>query len=878
MKLALWRRGQDRQLDEEIESHLRLEIADRVERGEPLDEAIRSARRQFGNVTIVKEVTRDMWGWTAIERVARDMRYALRSLRRTPVFTAVAIVTFALGIGANTAMFSVINAVMLRPLPFPEAERLVDIRSIDLRLAEGHRESSVSWPDFFDWRTRTRSFAHLSAYHETAFTISGNGRSLHMPGVVASADLFSTLGVQPAIGRQFAPDEEKSGADVAVISDGLWRSHFGGDPAIVGAVVSLNRRPFTIVGVMPPGFRFPIAVPAADVWVTTAEDARVDQPGDDPMTTQRGAHFLQVIGRLRPDVTLAAARAEMDAIAAALAREHPDNLGAVAVTSQHDRLVGDTRRPLVVLLVAVACVLLIACVNLANLLLARGATRVREIAMRLALGASRSRIVLQLLTEAVVLSALGAISGLFIAAWSIRALTAIAPVGVPGLDQVAIDGVVLAFTAVIAFASAIAFGIIPALIGSRTIAGYAAADSGRSTASREHGRIRSALVVAETALGVMLLIAAGLLVRSVYRLAHLDPGFDRSHVVTARFRLPDVRYGYAAQIAVFDRLLDELNAGAGVEAAAAAPLPIGTGRYGLSFDLPGAPAPAGRRPTADFALVSPRYFRALRIPLVSGRDFTRADDDAAPRVLIVNEAFARQYFPGQSAIGQRLRLGLRTTEREEPWRTIVGVVGDFRQRSLTEPMRPTFFIPYAQGLIAPPFVVIRTSGPTASAVETLRALLGKQDPELALYDVRTLDAYIDRSVASTRFQTLLLALFAALAVVLTAVGVYGVVAYGVAQRTREFGIRLALGARPRAVMALVLRHALSMAAAGVVAGVLGAGFATRLLGTSLYGVHPLDPPTFVGVPLTLFAVVAAAALVPARRATRVDPMLTLRSE
>jgi putative ABC transport system permease protein len=879
MKLPLWRRRQDRELDEEIASHLRLEIEDRVARGEPIEEATQVVRRQFGNVTLVKEVTREMWGWTALERFAQDVRYALRSLGKAPGFAAVAIATFALGIGVNTAMFSVINAVMLRPLPFPQPAQLVDVAELDLRPGQPRTPGTASWPNFFDWRARTRSFTRLSAYHDVAFTMVASGRSVHTPGAVVSAEFFETLGVQPGLGRTFRSEEERAGADVVVLSDGVWRSEFGGSAAAIGSSLSLNGRPFTIVGVMPPGFRFPITTPAAQLWITAADDARAD-PGDDPMTAQRGAHFLRVIGRLQPGTTVAAAQSEFDGIAAALAREFADAdaTRGVVLPPELDRLVGDTRRALLVLLIAVACVLLIACVNLANLLLVRGAGRGREIAVRLALGASRQRLVVQLLTESLVLAAAGTATGLLVAAWSVRVLTAIAPTDVRGLDEVTIDGAVLAFSALVGIVSALGFGTVPAVVGSRTAPASAMADSGRTTVGGRQGRLRSALVVAETGVGVILLVTAGLLVRSFYRLAHTDPGFDTAQVMTARFALPDSRYSYAKQVAFYDALFADLGAQPGIQASGVAPMPLSGSRYGLSFELPGATVSPAQRPSADFAMVSPGFFRAMQIPIVAGREFAVADSDAAPRAIAVNETFVRRFLPGRSPIGQRIKISLSTTEKETPWREVVAVVRDYKQKTLDEPARPAFFVPYAQGLISPLFIVIRSADAPSRTMARLREAVAARDRELALYDVRPLGDYVDRSVATARFQTLLLTLFAALALVLTAVGLYGVVAYGVAQRTREFGIRMALGARPHEVMALVMRGAMRMAGAGVLLGVAGAALATRLLGAALYNVHPLDPATFAAVVATLFAVALSASFVPARRATHVDPMLALRTE
>jgi predicted permease len=426
--------------------------------------------------------------------------------------------------------------------------------------------------------------------------------------------------------------------------------------------------------------------------------------------------------------------------------------------------------------------------------------------------------------------------------------------------------------------SAVGFGTVPAWFGSRLAPAAALTESGRATSGHAQGRMRAGLVIAETGIGIVLLIAAGLLIRSFSRLAHTNPGFETTHAMTAKFNLPDSRYPYRRQIAFYDELLDDLNRLPGVEATAVAPLPLSGSRYGVSFELPGAPMPASRRPNADFGLVGPGYFHAMRIHVVSGREFRGADNDAAPRVVVVNESFARQFLSGRSAVGQRIRPGLSTTEKEAPWREVVGVVSDFRQRAVGEAARPAYFVPYAQGLISTPYLVIRTSAPPSLVVGQVRDTLLHKDRELALYDVRPLSEYVDESLASARFQTLLLTLFASLALVLTAIGLYGVVAYGVVQRTREFGIRLALGARPQQVRRLVLGQAMLMAAAGVLCGIVGALFTTRLLGTALYDVHPFDPAIFATVVGMLFAVALGASYIPARRATRVDPMLALRAE
>ncbi len=880
MKLPLWRRRQDEELREELATHLRMAIADRIARGESQEEAERASRVEFGNVPLVAQVTRDMWGWIAIAQFAQDVRYAWRTLRAAAGFTAVAIVTLALGIGANTAMFSVINAVLLRPLPFPSPERLIAIGSIEIgRPGVAGASNSASYPDFFDWRAGVRTFESISAYRETGFTLAEGGRAIHVPGVVASADFFDTLGVKPALGRAFRRDEENAGADVAVISDTMWRSQFNAAPNVIGRGVTLNARPFTIVGVMPRGFHFPISVTPAEMWTTSAFDARVDDPDDKPVTTQRGAHFLRAIGRLRPSSSIVSAQSELDIIAAGLARTYPDDNSrrGVRLMSELDRLVGDTRQALLVLLAAVGCVLLIACVNLANLLLARGAGRGREMALRAALGASRRRIVRQLLTESVVLAALGTACGLALAYVSIALLVRLAPATVRRLDEVTIDTTVLWFTTGIGMVSVLMFGLIPAIQTARTDAAAGAAATARATHGRGLGRLRGALVIAETALGVVLLVGAGLLLRSFDRLLSTPSGFDPREVLTASFRIPDYRYPYLKKIAFYDGLFADVRSLPGVESVAGTmPLPLSGSRYSVSFALPGAAVPPSERLSADFGIVSPDYFRTLRVPVVRGREFTPADSDGAPRVVVVNETFARRYFPDRDPLRQRIKPGLSTTEKEAPWREIVGVVSDIHYRSLSEEMRPAYYVPYAQGLISPLYLVIRTAN--AGIVDEVRRTLTRRDPELALYDVKTMEEHVASSVATPRFQTLLLAIFAGVGLALTAVGLYGVMAYGVAQRTREFGIRLALGARPGEVLALVLRGGLALIVSGLAAGIVAGAFATRLLSSALYGVGPLDPVTFAAVAALLLSVAMLASYLPARRATRVDPIAALRAE
>ncbi len=879
MKWPNWRRRQDAQLDEELRSHLDLAIQDRIDRGESPEHAAAAARREFGNVLLVRETVRDTWGWTPIQHFWQDLLYARRALWKAPAFTIAAVLTLSLGIGANAAMFSVVRAVVLRPLPFAAPEQLVAINETDLRGTPVPRSSS--WPDFFDWRRDTQTLVSIAAHHTASFTVTGRGPSRHVPGAVVSANLFSTLGVEPYLGRGFLGEEERAGSDVVVISDEFRRDYLGGAANPVGNALTVNGRPFTIVGVTPPRFNFPVSSPPAELWVTVAQDARVEAPGDSPITEQRGAHFIQVVGRMRPGLTVTNVQAEFAAFASALSKADPDdhrNRGTM-VALQHDAIVGDARRPLLLLLAAVSCVLLIACVNLANLMTARGVTRQPELALRAALGASRSRVVRLLLAESVALAIVSAAVGVLVAWWSLDLLVGIAPRDVRGLRDVSIDTVVLTYTALVAFFCSLAVGLAPAL---RSTRGDLRQDMGAtrtSGGSRTQRRWLNGLIVTETAVGAVLLVAATLVVTGLDRLARIDPGFDVSTVSTMRVNLPDSRYTFAKQVAFYDRLLPEIARLPGIDGAViVGPLPLSGSRYSLSFELPGDGATGvGTRLSAGFAFVSPGYFQAMRIPIRRGREFTIADNETAPRTAIVNESFARQFFPGEDPVGKRIKPGLSTTEAETPWREIVGVVSDSKHQRLNEAPAPAMFVPYAHGLIATPHIVVRATNGVDAVPEMVRRVIMAADPELAIFDVRTLQDRLNLSMASQRFTTFLLTLFAGLGLLLIAIGLYGVLAYGVAQRTHEFGVRVALGARPGAIVRGVVRGALTLVGTGLLIGIVAATALARVMMAALDFVAPPDAAAYGAVAMILLGVAAAAVFVPARRAMRVDPMRTLRS-
>ena len=815
-----------------------------------------------------------------MDTVFKDLKYAMRLLFKSPGFTAVAVLTLALGIGANTAMFSVVTAVLLRPLPFPEPDRIV---AVGPRGTRSGQLNSSSYPDFFDYRDRSRSFEQLAAYHNTDQTLTGMGDPLHVRAVMASSGFFEALGVRPALGRSFGREDEKPGQHTAVLSDRLWRERFGADPGVVGRGITLRGRPFTVIGVMPAGFQFPIGSTATDLWMSISRDAEGDLPGDTPVTTQRGAHFLSLVGRLKPGVTPEQAANELTGHIQSLAREYPNtdsNYSSAYVRPQLEALVGDTRKPLLILLAAVAFVLLIACANIANLLLARATGRTREIALRAALGATRSRIVRQLVTEAVLLASAGAALGLLLSNSAVAAIVKLYPSNLPRLAEVGIDYRVTLFTIVVTVASAVLFGLVPALQAARPRLEAALKEGGRSgTGSVGHARLRTMLVVGEIALGVVLMVGAGLLIRSFERLQRVDPGFNPHSIVALNFDLPSGRYNNA-KTEIFNReFYRRIHELPGVkDAGGVMPVPLSGSRMMISFDIEGKNIPERSQPSETMFIVTPRYFETMQIPLLRGRTFDERDQRSAPKVLVVTQSFADKYFPGEDAIGKRIKPGANDEPGDEPWREIIGVVGDIRSQALDAKPEPAYYFPSNQLVFGEPTLLVRAPANSAAVVSEVREVLKQMDPEVPLYDIKTMDDYIALSVGREKFQTILLGLFAAIALVLTAVGLYGVIAYTVVQRTQEFGIRMALGATPGSVLSMVLRNAGIMTAAGIGAGVIGALILTQFMQTMLFGVHARDPLTMLGVCVVLAFVALFASYIPARRATKVDPMVALRYE
>lgn len=815
----------------------------------------------------------------------QDVRYGVRMLRKSPGFTTVAVLTLALGIGANTAIFSIVNAVLLRPLPFPQPDRLMFVTSMGQRANGTLGEGSISYPDFFDWRSGNHVFSNLASYHDDDFTLPGTQEPLHLPGFTVSSDFFSVLGVPPMLGRGFRPEEEKPGSHVVVLSHELWQSVYGADPNIIGRAITLNQKSYQVVGVMPAGFTFPPSGDSAKLWRTLAVDAEVSPGEEHPVTGERGAHFLGAIGRLKDGVSMVQAGEEMNLIAHALAQHYPDTNKrhpAITVKPELEHLVGNTKPALLVLFLSVGCVLLIACANVANLLLARVSRRNVEIALRVALGARRLRVVIQLLTESLLLSLAGAALAIPLASWAIKLFLKFSPESVPRMASAGLDGQVIAFTAAVALATSFIFGLVPALRSANPNLMQFMKDSGRgASAGKAHQRLRSALVVAETSIGLVLLVAAGLLLRSFHRLTAVDPGFDPHNVLTFSFDLPEAKYSSDQQVRFYDEVMKRLQVLPGVKSVAAvAPLPLSNDALIITFQIEGRPVPRADEPFADLRFASPGYFRTVGIPVLRGRDFTERDDKNSTQVVIVNDAFARRYFPNEEPLGRHIIPGLGENGKEVT-REIVGVVGNVKHRSLSADFTAEYYLPFAQSPGPTMTICLRTSGDPASLTPAARSTVFSMDRDLPLYGVKTMENYVSASVAQPRLQSMLLEAFAALALVLTAIGIYGVVAYSVAQRTHEIGIRMTLGASRHDVMGMILKAGLRLTALGVLLGAIVAVLVARgfqSFSSMLFQVNPLDAVTFASVIGILAVVSLLASYIPAWRATRVDPMIALRHE
>lgn len=805
----------------------------------------------------------------------KDIRYGLRSLLKRPGSTVVALVTLALGIGVNTAIFSAVDSVLLRPLPLKDPERLVSIWEQGLK--QGINQNEVAPANFFDLRAQAQGFEAIGAHGPQDINLTGGeAEPERLNGELVTANVLSILGVEPVLGRTFSPDEDQVGNEhVVVLSERLWQRRFNRDPSIVNRSITLNGEAFTVVGVMPRGFFYPER--ETELWIPWAMEPE--------QAVGRGDHYLRLVARLKPGTTLDQATADVQSIAGRLSAEYPrTNEGLTfIVNSLHKDYVGDLRLPILILFAAVGLVLLIACANVANLLLAQATTRRREIAIRFALGARRWTIVRQLLVESLLLAGAGGLLGLLGAVWGVEALAKLLPESLSKLQNVSVDARVFLFTLSMSVLTAVVFGGVPALLAARAKPGETLSDVARDSGGGLSGRhVRRMLVVSEVALAVVLLVGAGLLIRSFQILRQVETGFTTENLLTMRTVLAMPKYAKPeARRAFYDEMLRRVQEVPGVESAGVITfLPLSFNGMNFSFSVEGQASPGDMKlPFALYRVVSPDYFRAMGIPLQRGRFFDAHDSVDSQPVILVSRRLAEQYWPNEDAIGKRLKIG--PVDSPNAWLTVAGVVGNVRQAGLYGDLRMDIYVPYAQErrvFIAPRDLVLRTKGDATAVASAVRQAVWSVDKDQPVSHIRTMDQVFSAAISAERFQALLLGLFAALALVLACVGLYGVISYAVAQRTHEIGVRMALGARPGDVLRLVLRQGMSLTIVGLVLGIAIGSIATRVLSDMLYGVTARDPLTFVGVPILLLLVAFLACYIPARRATRIDPLVALRYE
>ncbi|HUF75717.1 MAG TPA: ABC transporter permease, partial [Longimicrobiales bacterium] len=838
----------ERELNDEVRFHLEMEMEANIRSGMSAHDARREAYVRFGGVDRFTEQTREVRGTGWIDDLVRDMRQGFRSLRHSPAFAGAAVLTIALGVGATTAVFSVVQGVLLRPLPFPEPDRLVSVWLNNPR--QGIEEDITSYPNFRDWREQSRTLDHVVGVATTLRSLTGEGEPEEVPAAIVTGGFFEMLGVQPALGRGFRPEEveTESGGQVVVLSHELWTRRFGADPGVIGRTILLSGAAHEVVGVTPPGLRYP---QEAELWVPLTFEGRAD------LRDARGVLWLPVLGRLAPGTSLPEAQSEMSALAARLAEAFPgENEGTgIKLELLHETLVGDARIPLLILVGAVGLVLLIGAANVANLLLARGAARGREMALRLALGAGRARLARQVLTESTLLGLIGGALGTLLALAGVGLFVRLAPADLPRIDGVTVDLPVLAFALLVALATSVLFGVAPALQAGRSQAADNLRAGGRSGSDGGLSRLRAVFVATQFALALVLLVGSGLLVRSFVNLQAVDPGFEPEGVLSFRIGLPGSRYeDYDAVRAFYDGLLPDLASIPGVEGAAA----VSNVFLSRLPDMAGVTIESrpeletAENPVAYDGATS-AFIDVLGMRLVAGRGFELTDERGSPPVAIVNELFVRTFLPNQDPVGERFLFGNPTGD-DPPWITIVGVVEDAQRWGLGQPLRPYAFRPMPQFLDRAVDVLVRTTGRPAAYAAAAREVVARHDPDLPVTNLRTLDRAIADSLAQQRFLVLLLAVFAASATVLAAVGIYGVMAYLVGRRTREIGIRVAMGASRGTVVGGVLRDALVQVMGGLAAGLLGAWVLTRFMRSQLFGLEPSDPATFVGVSVLLVVV------------------------
>jgi putative ABC transport system permease protein len=859
------------ELHQEVLSHLEMLVEENIRAAMPPEEAQRAARIELGGIEQVKEQVREKRIGNWFHSVISDCRYGLRQLHKNPGFSAVAILTLALGIGANTAIFSVVNGVLLQPLPFPKQNQLMTLWEQD---SAGLR-SNTSWATFMDWSRENHSFTGITAVSLwTPAFISANDAE-NLIGFRVSSNFFALMGVNLEHGRSFLPSEDVRGKNfVVVLSHGFWQRRFGSDTGILGKAIQLGGRAYTVVGILPANFPSVLSFDPrkpAEIYSPLAYDATLPY-------ACRDCRHLRTLARLKDTVTMAQADAEMDQISNALYREYPTDYSSpgVILTPLKDYLVGDVRPVLWALLGSVGFVLLIACVNVANLLLAWAARRQREVAVRTALGAQPARMIRQFLTESLLLSLLGGVFGFLLAWGSVASLQRLRPGNLPRLEDVRIDMWTFLFTFAIAVLAALAFGLVPAFGASKLDLSRALKKSGKSTAGTERRRLRNLLVVADVALALLLLTGAGLMMKSFVRLLDVNPGFDPSHTLTLGVSLWGPKAQDELAVAFYQQVLQRVRALPGVESAGVvSQLPLGGNldMYGIHVEGKMSPNPEGD-PSADRYSVSPGYVKAMRIPLLRGRELDERDRTGAPLVALVNDSFARMFWPGEDPVGKRFKIG----DTHGPWRIIVGVVGDVLHNGLNAPHTLQIYLPNAQYPDSDVLLVVRASKDPASLATAVRGEIAALDPQVPVSGAATMEELVSGSVANQRFGTLLFTLFAAIALLLAAFGIYGVISYGVAQRTHEIGIRMSLGASRRAVLQLVVGEVMRPAFLGAAIGLGAALGLTRLLSRFLFGVKPTDPVTFALVFVLLIGVALLACYLPARRASRVDPMIALRHE
>ncbi len=862
-----FRRGEfHRDLEEEMQHHLQMKVQGHVEAGLSAEEARYAALREFGNTLLLREKSGGVWGFAWFEALLQDLRYGLRQLRRNPGFTAVAVATLALGIGANTAIFSVVNVLVLNPYSFPAADRIV---LVEARHVSG-KNSGAGYRDFLDWREQDDVFEEMAIAPEVLnFTLTGQGEAQRVVGGLTTYGLLRVLDIQPAIGRFFNAGEDKPGAPrVAVLTYASWQHRFGGRDDVLGRTMTMNGKPFTIIGVMPSGFALP--------GIRTCEFLA---PLQESPAQGRFQHQYHVVARLRPGITLAKAQSDMDTIASRLEREYPaTNTGwRVRLERLRDVIVKEAAKPVLVLFSAVAFVLLLACANVAGLLLARASARTREIAVRASLGASRLRIVRQMLTESVILSLAGGALGLLFAQWLMNVLRRVSPSDLALDATLRLNLTVLLFTLALALLTGIVFGLAPAWYGSRTDLNSALKGDAKAWGGgRSRRRLLSGLVAAEAALSLMLLVSAGLLMKSLFWALHVDTGLRIEHVLTFALDLPYSKYSTGQRITAFyQELLGRLDAFPAAERAGAVmTLPMTGAMTGGAFQIKGRPkAPDWVDTLVQYNIVTPGWFRVMGVPLLRGRDFDEHDTATSPPVAVINDALARQFFPNQDPIGHRYK-----DDYDGKWRTIVGVVASYKhQQPMRGPMAMTYK-PFTQSPSGSMWITVRTRRDPAKIASALRGLLASLDRDIPVMNLQTMRQVVADSLSQQSLLAWFLASFAAFALLLAGIGVYGIIAYSVVQRTHEFGVRMALGARRGDVLKSVLGEGFRLALIGVGIGIVGALALTRFLTSLLYGVKPTDPLTFVGVSLLLLVVALLACYIPARRATKVDPMVALRYE